>query len=104
MEFIRQLFIRCKDKADLAVLYTEVKKLCAIEYISHSVILECINLGKYDYIEDSFDFSAIFYFSSACDIDKYCLHPIHQEFVENVLKRIDIMILDYSIYDDCLPF
>lgn len=75
----------------------EIQHLAQIECIQKSVIMECINQEKYDYVEDSYDFSAMFYFERYSDIEKYCVHPIHIKFVDNILEKIDISILDYCI-------
>ena len=97
MVYIRQLLIRCKDKSDIELLHMEVQDLAQIECIQKAVIMECINQGKYDYVEDVYDFSAMFYFNCYSDIEKYCMSPVHIKFVKNFLQKIDVAIFDYCI-------
>lgn len=96
MIYIRQLLIKCKHASDLELLHAEIRHLAQIDYIQRFTIMECISSEKYAYIEDLYDFSVMFYFSSYSDIEKYCAHPIHVEFVKNLLEKVEIAIFDFS--------
>lgn len=97
MKYIRQLLFSCKKRETLEVLYFKLQELSQIEYIREFVILKSINQDKYDYIESKYDCSVLLYFSNLSDLEKYCMHSIHTNFVETVLAKVDISVLDYSI-------
>lgn len=97
MKYIRQLLFRCKNKEDLESIYFNLQELSQIKYIQKFVIMKCINQDKYDYIESKYDCSVLLYFSNQNDIEKYCIHPFHTNFVETVLAKVDISVIDYLI-------
>lgn len=97
MKYIRQLLFKCKNRKDLEFLYFKLQELTLIEHVEEFVIMECINQDKYDYIDCQYNCSVLLYFSSLNDIEKYCIHPLHVNFVETMLQKVDITVLDYSV-------
>lgn len=97
MGYIRQLIFKCKNKDCLELFYTKINLLTQIEYVSKALILECVNQGKYDYIDSSYDFSVLLFFSDINDIEMYVSHPNHINFVKNILKEVDVTVFDYSV-------
>lgn len=99
MKYIRQLLFKCENSEDLESLYLGIQGLIQIEHVWKSIILECLNQDKYDYVDNKYDFSVLLFFLSLDDIEKYCCHPVHANFVKTMLHKIDIVVLEYSIND-----
>lgn len=82
---------------DVAFLCDEIQNLAHITYVQQLTIMECIDKGKYDYIDAQYDFSVLLYFASKNSIEEYCNHPVHINFAKELLKRADVTVVDYTI-------
>ena len=58
-----------------------------------------ININTYDYINKDLDFSVMFYFKDYESIEEYCSHPLHLNFIREILDNINIVVYDYCIED-----
>lgn len=97
MKYIRQLLFECKSREELENLYSRIQDLSQIDYVRKFVVMRCVNQNKYEYIENKYDCSVLLYFSRLSDIEKYCMHPLHVDFVKTMLQRVNITVFDYSL-------
>ena len=93
--YIRQLLIGCKDDTHQQIVCDKIKELTKIDSIYKASILKCVDSSDYEYVNMNFDYSVMLYFKNYNDIEKYCSHILHLDFVKNMLSKIDIVVFEY---------
>ena len=92
------VIFRTRRKENVDALYECVKKLENIDLVKSFHCGKPVPSAR-PVVDDFFDVAAVIGLEDEAALDAYAKHPIHQDFVENCLKKLEVKVLVYDIKD-----